>query len=202
MDRSKATHRGPVKPEPTGIQGREEDFGHAVAALVKTFSNRQPYEHEFNDALVKSHLEHLEFARMHDLVPEMQEHGLRTMRPILKRVRASMEEEGDKEIALVGMIDATACSYQLYKTIDEEPLARTFPCPYARVHSVGSKIGQFTFSIDEMHEQFCKARYQKYAAELGVDIDISDCHGDSCTVRILDERDKVAVTAPRNESHA
>jgi hypothetical protein len=193
---------GVTKPAPTGIEGREEDFGHAVAALIKTFSNRQPYEHEFNDALVKAHLTFYEFARELNAIPMMQEHEQKTMSPILTRVKAQIEETGDKELALVGMMDATACHYQLVKKVEAEPLARTFPCPYSRVHAISSRIGQHTFPLQEMHDNFCKSRYYGFAKQLGVDIEVSDCHGEECTVRILSDTDKVPVSTPRNTATA
>ncbi len=194
--------RGPHKPAPTGIEGREEEFGKAVSALVKTFADRVPYAHEFNDALVKSHLSHLEFVRQHNLVDEFIEHDMKTMRPILTRVAQAIELTGDREQALVGMFDGTACHYQLVKETVEEPGARSFPCPYTLVLEQGGRIGQFSFTIEDIHELWCKPRYYGFAREMNVAIEVSDCHGDWCTVRLLDDGDKVPVQAPRGAATA
>ena len=56
-----------MKPEnlapPTGMEGREEDLAKAMQMLVKTIKIQQPYPHDTNDALLKAHLNAIQFAK-------------------------------------------------------------------------------------------------------------------------------------------
>ncbi|GIW11094.1 MAG: hypothetical protein KatS3mg061_2151 [Dehalococcoidia bacterium] len=176
--------RHPFVPPPTGLEGREQELGWAVRALVRTLSDRTPYPHEFNDALVKSTLTHLEFCRQHGLVKEMQQHQVKTLEPVLRRVKMVMEKAGDPELALVGMFDRTACHYQLVKFTEVEPGVRRFPCPFRLVLEQGRRIGQYHMELADVHEQWCVATWQGYADYLGVKLEISPCDGGMVEVRL------------------
>lgn len=176
--------RHPFVPPPTGLEGREEELGMAVRALVRTLSDRAPYPHEFNDALVKSTLTHIQFCRNHGLVKEMQEHQVKTLEPVLKRVKMVMEKAGDPELGLVGMFDRTACHYQLVKYTEVEPGVRRFPCPFKLVLEQGKRIGQYDMTIEDVHQQWCVPTWRGYADYLGIAIDVSECHGEMVEVRL------------------
>ena len=47
----------------SGFEGREEVLGQAVALAIRTLKDSMPYQHEMNDALVKMHLNSVQFAK-------------------------------------------------------------------------------------------------------------------------------------------
>jgi hypothetical protein len=89
------------------------------------------------------------------------------------------------------MFDRTACHYQLVKYTEAEPGLRRFPCPFKQVLDQGKRIGQYDMEIEDVHEQWCSAVWNKYAGFLGIDLDVSECHGAMVEVR-LKEIDNVA----------
>ena len=91
-----------MKPEnlapPTGMEGREEDLAKAMQMLVKTIKIQQPYPHDTNDALLKAHLNAIQFAKNQGLLEELVAHDSATMQPILSRTKAMREKTGHKEL--------------------------------------------------------------------------------------------------------
>ncbi|MCS7003144.1 MAG: hypothetical protein NZ518_09880 [Dehalococcoidia bacterium] len=174
-------------PPPTGLEGRELEFGRAMRSMIQIFQEQLPYEHQFNDALVKAILTGFEFARKHNLVAEWTQHQIETLHPVLKRVKAIMERSGDAEMAMVGVFDRPSCHVQLLEYTEKERGARTFPCPFKRVYDQSSKLGQHNFTLEEFHEQWCKATWQGYAQYLGVEAEVTPCDGGMVTVRLTEE---------------
>ena len=97
----------------SGFEGREEQLGKSLNVMLKTLSNTAGYAHEINDALVKMHLNAMQFAKDQGKIDEWVEHDVKTMRPINSRMANIIKKTGQKEIALVGLFDRTACHYQL-----------------------------------------------------------------------------------------
>jgi hypothetical protein len=127
-----------------------------------------------NDALVKMHLNSVQFAKNKGLSRQYVEHDVRTMQPMLQRIRAAIEQTGDRELALVGMFDRTSCLYQLCLDLEVAPGRRTFTFPYSTVLAIARRIGQFDMSDQEVHEIWLRPRLLGYAQVLGVAIDVSD----------------------------
>jgi hypothetical protein len=92
----------------------------------------------------------------------------------LQRIRAAIEQTGDRELALVGMFDRTSCLYQLCLDLEVAPGRRTFTFPYSTVLAIARRIGQFDMSDQEVHEIWLRPRLLGYAQVLGVAIDVSD----------------------------
>ncbi|MCS6946578.1 MAG: hypothetical protein NZM12_03065 [Steroidobacteraceae bacterium] len=171
----------------SGFEGREALLGQAVALAIRTLKDAVPYQHEMNDALVKMHLTALQFAKNKGLVKDFVEHDIRTMQPMLQRIKGFIEKTGDREIALVGMFDRTTCFYQLCLDLQGEKGRREFTFPFRTVLEMGRRIGQFDLTEQEVHELWIKPRLHGYAAAVGVKLDVSDIGPDGkVVVKLLD----------------
>jgi len=158
----------------SGFEGREERLGHAVSLAIRTLKDAMPYQHEMNDALVKMHLNSLQFAKNKGLLREYVAHDVQTMQPTLQSLRAEIERTGEREIALSGLFERTAGFYQLCLDVEASPGRRSFTFPFSHVLAVARKIGQFDLTDEEIHEQWLRPRLRAYAAALGVDFEVSD----------------------------
>ena len=136
----------------SGFEGREDELGRAVGLAIRTLKDAMPYQHEMNDALVKMHLNSVQFAKNKGLSRQYVEHDVRTMQPMLQRMKAMIDRTGDREIALVGMFDRTSCLYQLCLDLESAPGRRTFSFPFSRVLAISRKIGQFDLTDQEVHD--------------------------------------------------
>lgn len=172
----------PMAGTSSGFEGREELLGQAVALAIRTLKDSVPYQHEMNDALVKMHLTALQFAKDKGLVKELVEHDIKTMQPMLARMKGIIEKTGEKEIALIGMFDRTACLYQLCLDLKVEKGRREFTFPFTMVLNISRRIGQFDMTSEEVHELWMKPRLHGYAACVGVRIDVSDIGPDGKVV--------------------
>ncbi|MEQ8734559.1 MAG: hypothetical protein RIC29_06525 [Rhodospirillaceae bacterium] len=183
---SEAGRPNPTLAMPSAIQGREEEFGRAVNVVLKTMADTMPYKHYFNDALVKAHLSHIQFAKDHGLLDEMIIKDQQTMLPMLDRIRSKIEETGETELGMIAMFDRTSCFYQMLDEWDSEPGLRRYQEPFGYVLEFGKRIGQFDMTVEEIHEIYTKPRYHGYAAQLGLKLDISDVDADGyITVRLV-----------------
>jgi hypothetical protein len=162
----------------SGFEGREDMLGRAVALALRTLKDSVPYQHEMNDALVKMHLNSVQFAKNRGLLREYVEHDVQTMQPMLQRMKAIIEKTGDREVALIGMFDRTTCLYQLCMDLEATPGKRTFTFPYTTVLSMARRIGQFDLTDQEVHDTWLRPRLLGYAAVMGVGITVSDIGAD------------------------
>lgn len=69
----------PVLPE-----FKPDEIGKALSVLFKTYAHTIPYQHKFNDALVKAWLTSVDFAAAKGEQKAFVEHYIQTMKPILK----------------------------------------------------------------------------------------------------------------------
>jgi hypothetical protein len=166
----------------SGFEGREELLGQAVALAIRTLKDAMPYQHEMNDALVKMHLNAVQFAKNTGRMAEFVQHDVKTMQPMLQRMKGIIERTGNREVALIGMFDRTACLYQLCLDLAAEPGRRTFTFPYTTVLNVSRKIGQFDMTDAEVHDTWLRPRLHGYADVLGVKIHVSDIGPDNKVV--------------------
>jgi hypothetical protein len=157
----------------SGFEGREDDLGKAVALAIRTLKDGIPYQHEMNDALVKMHLNSLQFAKDQGLTAEYVAHDIALMRPTLARIRASLAAGGDPELALEAIFDRNAALYQLCLDLHAEPGRRSFTFPFTRVLDIARRIGQFDLTRDEVHDSWLKPRILGYAQALGVEVTVS-----------------------------
>jgi hypothetical protein len=171
----------------SGFEGREAELGRSMSILLKMLGNHAGYDHEMNDPLVKAHLMAIQYAKNNGALAEYVEHDIRTMQPINLRMKQVIEKTGQKELALVGLFDRTACHYGLALTSSGEGRTRTWQDPFARVLTECRKIGQFDLTGKEIHEQWTRPRLLGYAKTMGVSLKVSDLGEDgSITVELLD----------------
>jgi hypothetical protein len=127
-----------------------------------------------NDALVKMHLNSVQFAKNKGLSAEYVRHDVQTMMPMLTRMKGIIEKTGTKEVALIGMFERTPCLYQLCLDLEVTPGKRSFTFPYTHVLDIARRIGQFDLTDQELHEIWLKPRLLGYAEVMGVKIHVSD----------------------------
>jgi len=169
------------------FQGEEERLGQAVALALRTLKDGIPYQHEMNDALVKMHLNSVQFAKNKGLSTQYVEHDISMMRPTLERIRASVLAGNDSELALHGIFDRTSCFYQLCLDLEVSPGRRRFTFPYSHVLAISRRIGQFDLTDAELHEIWLKPRLEGYGQVIGVRFNVSD----------IDAEGKVTVSLVR-----
>lgn len=174
-----------VAESTSGFEGREELLGQAVSLAIRTLKDSMPYQHEMNDALVKMHLNSVQFAKNKGLSSQYVEHDIRTMRPMLERVAQQIASTGDQELALGAMFERTTCLYQLCLDLEVVPRQRRFTFPFSHVLAISRRIGQFDLTDAEVHDIWLKPRLLGYASVLGVSISVSDIDEDNkVTVRL------------------
>lgn len=158
----------------SGFEGYEQELGQSINVVLKMLSNHAGYAHEMNDPLVKAHLMAIQFAKNNGTLAEYVEHDIQTMLPINSRVRNIIEKTGEKEIALVGLFDRTACHYALALDSEGKGNSRTWTSPFKTVLDAAGRIGQFDLTEEEIHENWTKPRLYGYARDMGVEIRVSD----------------------------
>jgi len=172
----------------SGFEDREEKLGRAIATAIKTLSDTQPYAHEMNDALVKSILNQIQFAKDRNLMSELVDHDVSTVMPMLLRTKKYIEETGNPELALVAMFDKTTCHYQLVEETISKPNKRIYRSPYKTLLYVTRRLEQFDMTEEWIHNHWTVPRYEMMAAAMGVNIAISDWQEDGMiTVEVLDQ---------------
>jgi len=171
----------------SGFEGREKLLGDAVSMAIHTLNDTKPYQHDMNDALVKIHLNSVQFAKNSGITDDYVEHDIKTMQPMLQRLKGMIEKTGEKEIALAGIFDRTACLYQLCLDLKSEPGKRSFTFPYSKVLSIARQQGQYDLTDQDMHELWLKPRILGYGAAIGVQLDVSDIGPDNKVVVSLRE---------------
>lgn len=162
----------------SGFEGREKMLGTAVSVAIRTLNDSTPYPHDMNDALVRMHLTSVQFAKDHGVLDQYVAHDVKTMQPMLQRLKGMIDSTGEKEIALAGIFDRTTCLYQLCMDLHSEPGRRRFTFPYSKLLALGRENGEFNLSDQEVHEGWLKPRLLGYAAALGVTLEVSDIGAD------------------------
>lgn len=170
---AKQTGKAGFKAAKTGFEGREAEIGKAVQLALKTMANSAGYQHEMNDALVKAHLEAMQFAKDMGLMAEYVAHDVKTMSAINKRVGMIIERTGDREAALVGLCERTACHYHLVFETEAAPGMRRWKSPWGTVLNACKTLGMFDLTEQEIHETWFVPRIKGYARDMGVEIEVS-----------------------------
>jgi hypothetical protein len=161
----------------TGFEGKEAEIGKAVQLALKTMASSAGYTHEMNDALVKARLQAMQFAKDMGLMKEYVAHDVKTMSPINTRV-GMIIANGDKEAALVGLTERTACHYQLVLETQAEEGKRTWQSPWKNVLEPSKRMGMFTITEQEIHEEWFTPRILGYAKDMGVEVKVSEWNDD------------------------
>ncbi|MBT3993333.1 MAG: hypothetical protein HOH08_07095 [Gammaproteobacteria bacterium] len=170
----------------SGYEGREQQLGRSMAVVLKSLNETKPYQHDINDALIKLILTTIQFAKNNDMIDELIAHEVETTRPLLERVRRNYLKTGQLETVMVGMIDRTACAYQLFIEIEHKDAERTWQSPFGLILENTVRMGQHDLTESEVHDIWIKKRYQAFAEVIGVELSISDISIDgNVTVKAL-----------------
>ena len=181
----------PAKPEGPGSGGAANpaapsfepaEIGKAVNVLFKTYSKTIPYQHKFNDALIKSWLNSVDFAVKKGEQKEFIEHYIATMQPVLKMQKKKVDRLG-REAALTCMFEGTMCSVQLFEEITIKPNERSFPCPYKDILELCRSIKMFSIEWKDVCNTLCIPLYTGFGKALGVEIKMTP--GEICSARIV-----------------
>ena len=116
----------------------------------------------------------IQFAKNHNMIDQLIENEVEVTRPLLERVKRNYEKTGDLESVMVGMIDRTACSYQLFLDIEKSDGQREWTSPFALVLENTVRLGQHDLTEEEVHNIWIKKRFNAFAEVIGVELDISD----------------------------
>ena len=153
--------------------GREAMLGLAMTQLVRTLNHDQSYQHEMNDALVKMTLDHIMFAKRNGMLKQIVDEDINSQRQQLERVRRLIERTGNRDLAIVGIFEQTACFFQLVDRTERAPGRVTYRSPYRTVLAQTVRMGIHELSEREIHETWTIPRMQAYARVLGLELDVS-----------------------------
>jgi hypothetical protein len=159
------------------LDGREKELAEGLIMVLRTIADNVPYIHEHNDALIKLHLQSVQFAKDRGLMDEFVAHDVKTMHPVNARMGKMIEATGEKEIAVIAVAEFSGCHFQM---ITERPrrshegLRRTWTSPYKTVLDAGKPIGQFDTDEKWLHENYTIPRFDGYAKSMGVEFEYSE----------------------------
>ena len=146
--------------------------------LLKTIIADQPYQHHMNDAALKATLVAIHFAKKNNMLPQFVEFDINTLEPVNKRVSAMVKQTGNPEYGLIAMFERTDCWYQTVLEYKTEPGRRTWLSPYRTVLEMGTRIGQFDMSEQDIHEQWTVPRLLGFAEAIGITVKVSPWQDD------------------------
>ena len=86
------------------------------------------------------------------MVDELIANEVEVTRPLLERVKRNYENSGDLESVMVGMIDRTACAYQLFLDIQRSDGQREWTSPFGLVLESSVRLGQHDLTEKEVHD--------------------------------------------------
>jgi hypothetical protein len=168
-----------------GKLAEREDLADGLRALVKTYSINDPYPLKFYDALVRVHLENLDFAIRKGMEKEHADHYAYVLGPVVERhIKPAIPKMG-KEILLWGIFERTSCSFQLYERIEIKENERVFPCPYkAILEQAQNEMGTYKITWNDVCQKWCTLTWQAFARMAGgVPLQIEP--GEMCKVKVV-----------------
>ena len=171
----------------SGFEGREEMLGRAMSVVLKSLNETKPYQHDINDALIKMILTTIQSAKNNNMIDELIENEVQVTLPMLERVRDNYQRTGEIEAVMVGMIDRTACAYQLFLDIERGDAVRSWTAPFGLVLDQTVRLGQHDLTEEEVHEIWIKRRFSAFAEVIGVELEISDIGQDGMvSIKVVD----------------
>jgi hypothetical protein len=173
----------PQDAEPAVAYGQvhnPEMLGDAFNAMVQIHGITRPYQHKFNDALVKAHLSYLEFLIKSGKDKEYLQFDLAFLSPLFKRVKGRAKKAG-KDYVLTGMFEGTGCSFLLYEKIYKRPNERLIVCPFRE--GIGhNKFLKTTLTIEDVCNKYCIPRWTGHGKACGVEVKVKT--GEICSIKI------------------
>jgi len=159
------------------VADRPVEFGRLLSDTFRTYQMRLPYTHQGNDALIKEQLKTFQLMLEKDLVPEMIQHDIDSMREILHERVYWVQQTGDLSLALDAVTTPT-CFRVL--TIGEGfqwhgDRKVSWISPYKRVLEKGWKRNIWTNITEEkIHRLWTQPRLEGYAKHLECRFDVPD----------------------------
>ena len=90
------------------------------------------------------------------------------------------------EAVMVGMIDRTACSYQLFLDVKKDDAERSWTSPFGLILEQTVRLGQHDLTEEEVHDIWIRKRFNAFAEVIGVELEISDIGQDGMvTIKAL-----------------
>ena len=157
------------------IEGREAEFGRAVTNLIRTFQMRGSYDHQANDALVKQHLEWLQFAKDKNMLQDAIDHDIKIKSPLFSRSADWIKRTGNYTVAL-NTLTGASCFRDLAAAdgFTKTETTMTWTSPYKPVLDSGKKRAMFDMTEKEIHETFTIPTIMGYAEVIGVKATVSE----------------------------
>jgi hypothetical protein len=163
----------------SGFEGREELLGKQLLTLLKTLAATVPYEHHLNDALIKSHLNSIQFAKNEGILDRFVAHDVSNLAPIMERVGRLIEQTMNHEYGLVAMFERTGCFYQLVEEFRAEPGRRLWKSPFRHMLSRPGSVSRRDLTDEEVHESWTRPRILGYAATMKLPVRVSHWNGEN-----------------------
>ncbi|RMF94494.1 MAG: twin-arginine translocation signal domain-containing protein [Candidatus Schekmanbacteria bacterium] len=176
----------PADAKPAVMYGQihETDMlGNALNALIQTYASSTPYQHKFNDALVKAHLSYIEFLIKNKMIKKYIKFDREFLAPLMKRVVKRVKKKGGtKDDILAYMFEGTECSFQLFEKIYKRPNERLVVCPFREGIKHNAFLGT-TLKIEQVCKNFCTPRWEGQAEEGGIKVKVTP--GEICSIKVV-----------------
>ena len=175
---------GPEIVVPTNKFLNRPDVIDALKSLYMTYDSTTPYPHKFNESISKHRLRALEFFTLKGMDKEYAEHYVATMKPLLLKIKETIEKEKNSEKALIALFDDNPQAFQLFERINVKPGERTFPCPYkGKIADCRYWLGTFTaIEWKDVCDRWCIPTWNGIAEILGIKLKIKP--SDECSVKL------------------
>jgi hypothetical protein len=175
---------GPEIVVPTHKFLNRPDVADALKSLYLTYDSTTPYPHKFNETTSKHRLRALEFFTLKGMDKEYAEHYVATMKPLLLKIKETVEKEKNPEKALIALFDDNPQAFQLFERISVKPGERIFPCPYkGKIADCRYWLGTFkAIEWKDVCDRWCIPTWNGIAAVIGIKLKIKP--SDECSVKL------------------
>jgi hypothetical protein len=176
---------GPEIVIPTHKLLNRPDLADALKSLHMTYDSIKPYPHKFNETTSKHRLRAIEFFVKQGKHKEYAEHYVATLKPVLLKIKETVEKENNQEKALTALFDDNPEAFQLFERINAKPGERTFPCPYkGKISDCRYWLGTFTaIEWKDVCDKWCMPTWNGIAETIGIKIKITP--SDQCSVKLV-----------------
>lgn len=175
----------PSDAEPAVKYGQVTDpelLGDAINAMVQICAVKHPYQHKFNDALVKAHLSNLRFHIKNGTAGEFIQFDVDNLHPIFKRIKSQAGKDWKRAI-LGAIFEGTGCSFLLYEKIYKRPNERLVVCPFREGIQRNKRLWTTAkITIDDVCNNLCIPRWSGHAKKC--DLDLKVIPGEICSIKI------------------
>lgn len=176
----------PADAAPAVKYGQVHDtdlLGNAFNAMIQVYALDRPYQHKFNDALVKAHLSYLEYLIKNGMDKKYIQFDREFLAPLMIRIKGKVEKAGgSKDDILSAMFEGTGCAFLLFEKIYKRPNERLVICPFRDGITHNSFLGT-KLKLEEVCAKFCAPRWEGQAEEGGIKVKVTP--GEICSIKII-----------------